>query len=314
MTRVQSIVAEATALGEAAKGIVSILTSGKLGTVGGAGQTPLTLQTIGATVQILYSDEDGDTQKNMPSVMVFEKGEKTYFRQGHVPIIGLYPGAVILSKTYGAPLQLVPLNLPVDAPLMRAIYLEYIDGYEAFDVEHPMLHPHRYKTGQFFASKDEKNQAVLDPRSGVNSTCFLGELLELFTSVDFAVFGLTWYDNDDEDSDVPSVNELWEDDYLLTKLQTLVCAFVIKRLGYGRMLKHHVPTPDFDVIGALESVGNQGKVLINGRTVAGRDNGYVDTLVSFLFEFIEVMRAKELYRREIIALREKHPLTTPPIA
>ena len=35
---------------------------------------------------------------------------------------------------------------------------------------------------------------------------------------------------------------------------------------------------------------------------------------SFLFEFIEVMRAKELYRREITALREKHPLTTPPIA
>lgn len=35
----------------------------------------------------------------------------------------------------------------------------------------------------------------------------------------------------------------------------------------------------------------------------------VDTLVSFLFEFIEVMRAKELYRREITALREKHPLT-----
>ena len=70
------------------------------------------------------------------------------------------------------------------------------------------------------------------------------------------------------------------------------------------MLKHHVPTPDFDVIGALESVGNQGKVLINGRTVAGRENGYVDTLVSFLFEFIEVMRAKELYRREITALRE----------
>ena len=64
------------------------------------------------------------------------------------------------------------------------------------------------------------------------------------------------------------------------------------------------------MIGALESVGNQGKVLINGRTVAGRDNGYVDTLVSFLFEFIEVMRAKELYRREITALREKHPLTT----
>ena len=183
--------------------------------------------------------------------MVFEKGEKTYFRQGQVPIIGLYPGAVILSKSYGAPLQLVPLNLPVDAPLMRAIYLEYIDGYEAFDVKHPgvlkdaappMLHSHRYKTGQFFASKDKENQAVLDPRSGVNSTCFFGELLELFTSVDFAVFGLTWYDNDDEDSDVPSVNELWEDDYLLTKLQTLVCAFVIKHLGYGRMLRHHVPT------------------------------------------------------------------------
>ena len=28
----------------------------------------------------------------------------------------------------------------------------------------------------------------------------------------------------------------------LTKLQTLVCAFVIKHLGYGRMLRHHVPT------------------------------------------------------------------------
>ena len=122
MTRVQSILTEATALGEAAKGIVSILTSGKLGTVGGAGPTPLTLQTIGATVQILYSDEKGDTLKNMPPVMVFEKKEKTYFRQCQVPIIGLYPGAVILSKKYGAPLQLVPLNLPIDAPLMRAIY------------------------------------------------------------------------------------------------------------------------------------------------------------------------------------------------
>jgi len=121
-----------------------------------------------------------------------------------------------------------------------------------------MLHPHRYKTGQFFASKDKENQAVLDPRSGVNSTCFLGELLELFTSVDLAGCGIT-YENDDEDLGVPPINELWEDDYLLTKLQTLVCAFVIKRLGYGRMLKHHVPTPDFDVIGALESSATRAR-------------------------------------------------------